>query len=134
MTPDQTLDQQSIESLHHEHVAAVNAGDLETVLSGMTDDVVYMAPGQAAIVGKKQLEEFLNPLYQQLKADISMTAKEVKVDGDWAFEWGDLEGEMRLGDGAAVLVDSKYLYVYRRQSDGTWKIARDIFNDNVSAK
>jgi ketosteroid isomerase-like protein len=89
-----------------------------------------MPPGHAAVLGKKHLENFLRPLYEHVDADISMTAEEIEVAGDWAYEWGTLEGQLRFGDGPITKMDGKYLYVYQRQLDGSWKLARDIYNDN----
>ena len=66
------------------------------------------------------------PLYQQFDAQISMRAEETVVAGDWAWEWGHLSGSTRpIHGGQATELDGKYFYVYQRQTDGSWKIARD---------
>ena len=131
MTDDRTRDRETINALRNKHVAAINACDLQTVLSGMTEDVVYMPPGQPAILGKKNLEDYLRPIYEQAKAEISMTSEEIEVTGEWAFELGTIGGQLRLGDGPAISMNGKYLYIYKREHDGSWKIARDIYNDNA---
>ncbi len=47
------------------------------------------------------------------------------------FEWGTIGGHLRFGDGPTISMDGKYLYVYQRLDDGSWRIARDIYNDNA---
>jgi uncharacterized protein (TIGR02246 family) len=121
----------ALASVLREHVDAVNAGDADSVLAGMTDDVVYLPPDQPLLRGKDRLRKLLTPAYEQLDIQISMTAEETVLAGDWAWEWGHLSGSMGpKAGGQATEVDGKYFYVYRRQGDGSWRIARDIFNWN----
>jgi ketosteroid isomerase-like protein len=105
---------------------------VSTLLAEFTDDVVYLPPGQPPVLGKADLEAFVRPFYEQYDAEIEATAEEVVVVGAWAFEWGVLTGTIRpLAGGEAIQADLKYLYVYERQRDGSWKFAYDIYNSNV---
>jgi uncharacterized protein (TIGR02246 family) len=129
--PDPADDLAAIASVLQEHVDAVNAGDVDSLLAGMTDDVVYLPPDQPLLRGKEQLRALMTPAYEQLDAQISMRAEETVVAGDWAWEWGHLSGSMRpKAGGQATELDGKYFYVYQRPGAGSWRIARDIYNWN----
>lgn len=36
-----------------------------------------------------------------------------------------------VAGGETVETDGKYMTIFKRQADGSWKIYRDIFNSNV---
>jgi len=69
--------------------------------------------------------------------DISMTINplEVTVDGAWAYSRGSYAQELRnKSTGATTNVDGKFLTVFKRQDDGSWRIYRDCFNSNAVPK
>jgi ketosteroid isomerase-like protein len=63
---------------------------------------------------------------------IAITNKEARVSGDLGLLRGTYTLSMvpKVG-GETTEFDGKYLTVFERQADGSWKIARDIFNSNV---
>ncbi len=129
---DQARDLEAITALREENLAAINAGDVSTLLAEFTDDVVFLPADQPPVVGKAALEAWVRPIYEQYDFEIEGTVKEVVVAGDWAFEWGLLTGTFRLlAGGEDMQVDMKYVYIYERQSDGSWRCAYDIVNKNV---
>lgn len=131
---DAATDRQQLATLLREHVDAVNASNVEAILAGMTDDVVYLPPGQPLVRGQEALRKVMEPFYGSNDAQVSMRAEETVVDGDWAWEWGHLSGSIRPRSVAhASAFEGKYLYIYQRQRDGSWKIARDIYNENGSS-
>ncbi len=125
-------DAEAVNSLLAEHVAAVNSGDIASNLAGFTDDLIYMPPDGCTVRGKPAFESFINGFFDAFTAEIEMVAEETVVTGDWAFQWGSVKGTVRPKEtGDSTTMDSTYLYVYQRQADGTWRIARDIYNSNV---
>jgi len=125
-------DLEAITALREENLAAINASDVSTLLTEFTDDVVFLPDDQPPVVGKAALEAWVRPIYEQYDFEIEGTVKEVVVAGDWAFEWGLLTGTFRLlAGGEDMQVDMKYVYVYERQPDGSWRCAYDIVNKNV---
>ena len=57
---------------------------------------------------------------------------ETEVSGDWAFSRGSWTSTLTpKGEGAAFLIDGKFMTILRRQADGSWKLYRDIFNSNT---
>ena len=129
---EQARDLEAITALSEENVAAINASDVSTLLREFTDDVVFLPADQPPVVGKAAFEALIRPVYEQYDFEIEGTIKEVVVAGDWAFEWGLMTGTVRpLAGGEDTQIDAKYVYVYERQSDGSWKCAYDIVSSNV---
>lgn len=125
-------DVELINSLLAAHVSAVNAGDVEANLAGFTDDQIYMPPNSPPVRGKSELESLMRAWVDNYAVEIEMEPEETVVSGDWAFQWGVLRGEMRQRESErTTTMDWKFMYVYRREPDGDWKIARDIYNSNV---
>ena len=61
----------------------------------------------------------------------SLSVDEVQATGDWAFERGRYEITLAPKAGDAPMDDTgKYITIYQRQSNGSWKIARDIWNSD----
>ena len=131
---DAATDRQQLAKLLREHVDAVNASNVEAILAGMTDNVVYLAPGQPPVLGRDALRKVMEPFYGSNDAQVSMRAEETVVAGDWAWEWGHLSGSIHPKIVTqATAFEGKYLYIYQRQRDGSWKIARDIYNESGSS-
>ena len=129
---DTESDVKAINDLLAEHVIAVNSSNTSLNLSGFTEDVVYMPPGGPALVGKEALTDLVETFYASSKGHVDMIAEETVVSGDLAYQWGNFEGMVYpIGGGDTISMNSKFVYIYRRQADGTWKIARDIYNSNL---
>ena len=128
-TPVARDDRGALEVLRREHVEGVNARDADAVLGGMAEDVVYLAPGLAPVVGRDSLGVIIRAVYQQIQPGITMTPVDVAIQGNEAVEWGCLGGRiLPLEGGDAIPNDGKYVFVYRWRDDTGWKITRDIYN------
>jgi ketosteroid isomerase-like protein len=127
-------DKASIQKLHDHDIEASLALDVPTLESLWTNDIVTMAPGAPAVVGKdaniKRLEEGVAKLKEMEIMAFDEQWQEVRVQGDWAYEWGTMSGRMHPFSGGQE-IDYTYnvMRVLNRQPDGTWKIARSIYND-----
>ncbi len=65
--------------------------------------------------------------------DMAIINEESEVFGDFGFARGTYSALMvpKAGE-EPVAVDGKYLTIFKRQADGTWKIYRDAFNSNTA--
>ena len=128
-------DQAGIKELHRKDVAATLASDPKLLGELWTDDAVRLQPGEPAEVGltvirendRKQLAEHPAAKVLSYRPEI----KDVQIVGDWAFEWNDFEASYReTPDGKTVSLHGKALRVLKRQSDGSWRFARAMWNLN----
>ena len=84
-----TADERAIRELVATWMAASRAGDLDTVLGLMTEDVVFMVPGRAPF-GK---EAFAAQSRGMGEARLEGTSdiRELRILGDWAFMRNHIE-------------------------------------------
>lgn len=116
----------AIAAVRAEHVDAVNSTEVELLLKGMTDDVVYLAPELPPICGKIEMRESIAPVYARASIRIEMKVESLEVSGERAVEWGRARGTMAVGNADPTPVNLTYLLVYRLESDGQWRISHDI--------
>ena len=60
---------------------------------------------------------------------VDLVTLDVGVGGDVAHETGTVVLTIVPEGKGAITAKAKYLVVWKRQSDGSWKIHRDIWND-----
>jgi uncharacterized protein (TIGR02246 family) len=117
-------DERAIRALVQAWLAASQKGDLETVLSLMADDVIFMLPGQKPF-GKEAFAASFKGL-NDVRFEISSDIKEIKLFDDWAYLRNYLEVTMTRRSGGAPVWRSGYtLTILRKEPDGRWLLARD---------
>jgi ketosteroid isomerase-like protein len=96
------------------------------------EDCIKMGPGKPAVFGKAAIDKGKRAGYQ--KADVEsqiINVEEVRVAGEWGFARGTFTAtEKSKKDGAVAHADGKYLTIFKKQADGSWKIFRDCYNSN----
>ena len=120
-------DEQAIRDLIALWHRATAAGDVDTVLDLMTDDVVFLVAGQPPMQGRAAFERGLRGLLAQHRIESTHDVREVGVDGDLAYSWTDLAIRVvpRAGGAAPAARSGSTLSVLRRQADGRWRMVRD---------
>jgi ketosteroid isomerase-like protein len=58
----------------------------------------------------------------------------VAASGDVGYTLGHWESVLKTPAGDSVLGRGNYLTIWRRQSDGTWKVSADIGNQAAPAE
>ncbi len=110
-------------------VAALNTGDVETLVNLRTDDAVVLKPGGPPEKGKDEIRTNLEALFSSWDINESRTIEEIRSAGEWAFVWGFYEVVLTpIGEGEPVQEKGKYIDILRLESDGEWRFARTIWN------
>jgi uncharacterized protein (TIGR02246 family) len=118
-----TEDEQAIQEMVSTWMNASEARDINTVLSLMADDVIFMAPGREPF-GKEEFRaasEQMKNVRLAGRSDI----REIKVLGDWAYIRNYIEITVIPADGTPMQRSGYTLSIVRKQSDGKWVIGRD---------
>jgi uncharacterized protein (TIGR02246 family) len=123
------------DTIWKEYSESLNSGDLDRWLDLWTEDGVQMPPDEPPIAGIDSIRARNRALLDKFTFDIGITNQEVETAGDWAYARGTYKARLMPKDGGRpISIDGKYMTILARQSDGSWKIHRDIFNSNAAAR
>lgn len=119
-------DEQQIRELVTTWMAATKAGDVDTVLSLMADDVVFLVPGQPPM----RKDDFAAKARAQsgegsVKVDGTSEIQEIKILGDWAFMWAKLTVVATPPNGAPSMTRTGHTLSILKKQSGKWALARD---------
>ena len=117
-------DERQIRQVVATWMAATRAGDLETVLSLMADDVVFLRAGHPAMIGKAAFAAATAAPAGSPRFDGTSEIQEIQVLGDWAFMWSKLTVAVTPPTGSSMRLAGPVLSVLRREG-GRWVLARD---------
>jgi len=119
-------DEQEIRALVSTWIAATKAGEVEKVLSLMSDDVVFLMPGQPVM----RKAGFAAAARAQAgkdapKFDGTSEIQEIKLLGDWAFLWTKLTVVVSPSGGAQPIRHAGHTLSILKKENGKWVLARD---------
>ena len=130
MTLEQDL--AAIDALHERDMAAARRGDFAALRGVVDDDAVMMAPGSKVQRGRAELDAAFDSMARAPRThevlEYELRFQEVKVLGDYAYEWGSITGSMReIASGDVSRSAYHVMRILRRQADGGWRVYRSIW-------
>ena len=130
--PDVAAIRTAIEAANKSQADAIAKGDLAGAVANYVDDAVVLFPNSPAWKGKAAAQKgFTDMLAQAAFKDPAIRTDDVIVAGDLAIETGTYAWTMVPKKGKEMKDDGKYLTVWKKQADGSWKIIRDMRNTNM---
>jgi uncharacterized protein (TIGR02246 family) len=115
------------------YAKAFNAGDAARIAAIYSKDAIFMMPETPSYKGTKGVRAINQAVIDAGWRNIKFKTIKSGSDGDLAFNIGSVSMDQPSGDGTAR-VKGKYLDVYRRQRDGSWKIIATMYNADEPAK
>ena len=117
-------DERAIARLIEDWMQATARGELDKVLSMMSDDVVFMTAGREPF-GKKEFAAQSSGL-KDVKIEGKAQPVEIKVLGDWAWLRNHITVTMTPKSTGKPMQRAGYtLTILNRQPDGRWVVTRD---------
>jgi ketosteroid isomerase-like protein len=98
-------------------------------MSYYSDGAVELPNGGDAIVGKSNIATgmgFLDDKNNRLTW--SPVGADISASGDLGYTFGTFEFQSKDKDGKGVVDRGKYMTVWKKQADGSWKVAVDMGN------
>jgi len=129
----QESDPKSIRELEDKAREAAKAKDLDRYVSFYADDAVLLWPGAPMVTGRAAIREFMRVFFSTPDFSLSFETARVEVSraGDLAYTCGTNKVTLVDPNGKRMKDSGKYLTVYRKQSDGTWKVVADTGNSDL---
>lgn len=129
-------DRPDSEALHREidesdarFVEAFNRGDLDGLETLHADDAVLLAPDSPPVGGGSEASvEGFRELWDAGWRNMSLDSVEIGSNGDLAYHYGKVGADVPTGTNSTTRVEGKYVDIYNRGDDGSWKIHLTIFN------
>lgn len=109
---------------------AFNTGDAAAVAAHYTEDAALLPPDAARVDGREAIERFWKGAMDSGFKDLNLEAVEVEESGDLAYEVGRFTGTVPGKEGARADLVGKYIVVWKKDQDGTWRLHRDIWNSD----
>ena len=115
-------DEVAINAIRQEFLNAYNDGNAAAVAACCSDDVVQLPPSEPAVRGQQAIRDRYEAQFERFACQLSTTTEEFQLLGRWAFAWGTYDITLNpRGDGATIRDNGKYLAIFRRTSEGSWK-------------
>ena len=121
-------ERQAIEATLLQYEKALNESDVKGVLELYAPDGVFMPSGAPSAIGTQEVKAAYGYVFATIRLDIKFTIDEIIQSGNYAFARTTSRGQVTiLAEGVTAPEENRELFVLEKR-DGTWKIARYMFN------
>jgi len=114
---------------------AAAAKDVEAYVSFYAEDALVLPPNAPRQTGKESIRKGLSVEMANPGFALSWQASKAEASrgGDLAYTVGTYQFTMTGPKGKPVTDRGKYVIVWKKQPDGKWKVAADIYNSDLPA-
>lgn len=111
------------------YLAALLRLDHSAAAACWTEDALLMPSGGPDLVGYHGIAAMMSENYPKIRfVEVEVLSREVRVSGDVAFEVVHYDERIGAPDGSDLELSGRYLFVWRCESPGVWKILRGMYN------
>lgn len=121
-----TQDEQEIRALVETWLRATQGGEVDQVLSLMSEDAMFMSAGQPPMTGREAFARGLNKVLSENVIQSTSEVVEIVVSGDLAYCRTRLAVTITSKHGnLPILRNGDTLSILRKEADGKWRLTRD---------
>jgi uncharacterized protein (TIGR02246 family) len=126
-------DAKAIRALESARMQAATARNLEALVASYADDASVLTPNAPIFTGKQPIKDGLKPMLEDPQFSLTLMPSRVEVSksGDLAFTQGPYKMSFSDIRGNKFEDEGKYLTVWRKQADGSWKVVEDTMNSDL---
>jgi uncharacterized protein (TIGR02246 family) len=133
-TNDPAAVQRTIDSTLVAFGEALKKGDTATSLRMYADDAIVLAPNSKVMKGRAEIAKWHAGMFAAMSVPAAkFTTDDIIVAGDYASETGAYDMTVQPQGGKGMRDVGKYVSVWKKQPDGSWKMVRDAFNSDMPA-
>ena len=122
---------EGVKQLILQALEVIRSDDFDRYFDLFTEDAVWMMPSSHQDVHLTEAKSFYG-FTKKFRFDQQTSIDELVVIDDWAFVRVSFDGYLRpkINDDSPPLRSiSRHIWILRRLLDGSWRIARDIWNN-----
>jgi uncharacterized protein (TIGR02246 family) len=125
-----TANEQAVAEALTAYSAALNASDTNAVMTLYTEDGVFMPPYSASAVGAGAVRRAYDAVFKAIKLTVKFNVAEiVEMSPEWVFARTNSAGAtLNHATGATSAEANQELFIFRKDQDGKFKIARYSFS------
>lgn len=113
----------------------VNSGDIDAYADLLSDNAVWIPPGQQPIVGRAAFREWLAPFFAEFSYEFDIRDKRIKVSGDWALERARFISGMTPRNGGKTMKHTgSFTAIWKRENENIWLIERYIDDTDIQGR
>lgn len=131
--PDtRAADEQAIRNMSQEWLKAAQAKDVEGMVAAFADDASALPPNAPIATGKEAIRKVWSEMVENPGFSVSTQVNKVEVSraSDLAYSHGTYELTLSDPQGKPVTDRGKWVAVWEKQPDGSWKCIADIWNSD----
>ena len=122
----------AIRAAEDEALKIAQAKDAERWASVYADDARVFPPNALLVTGKEAIRKLFAELFASpgFEIDWEVTRVEVSRAGDLGYVVGTHKVTVNDAEGNPVTDRGKWIAIWKKQADGTWKCIEDIWNSD----
>ena len=124
----------AIEVANAKFSEAFARGDARALSAMYTSDAIAFPPDSEMIRGNEAIGEFWKATRDGGVQSAALTTDDVDRSGDVAYEVGTVSLTIQPAGKEPTTAAAKYVVIWKRQPDGSWKLHRDIWNSLPAKK
>jgi uncharacterized protein (TIGR02246 family) len=125
---DPSTDSDPIARLRAEWVKDLHTKQLEQIAALYTEDAVFMQPTGERVMGRVAIRELCRNIMATVTSDITLHSVVNERSGNLAYQSGDFSETLaNVSDGKQLKSSGGYVMIFRRQPNGTWLIAEQVW-------
>lgn len=125
----------TIEAANASAMAGMLANDVTAATANYAENAVVMMPAMATMRGRAAVQEGFKGMMSATPISAAkFTTEDVIASGDLAVETGTYTMTVTPKGAKPIDDNGKYMSVWRKQADGTWKVEREINHSDIPPK
>ena len=106
----------------------INNKDSASITKQYTEDASLFPPGAPRQDGLEAIQGFWQAAIDMGLSDVKLTTVELEELGNVATELGTVTATLPNDDGGRAHLTGKYIVLWQKGANGTWRAHRDIWN------
>ncbi len=123
-------DGKDLAKLDEEWSKAAVSKDIDKIASYYAEDTTVYPPNMPMVSGRADAKKAWAGMLADPTMSLSWKTVHAEVEGDIGYTTGTYEASFKV-DGKPMSEKGKYVCIWKKQKDGSWKAFHDIWNSDA---